>query len=115
MMRAATRIYSSFSCSPATTPPPSPPTIPSTSRATFFKSSENAKSGRHPKMAAAIILSKQRFIDFCQNSQRTRRGRCPHRPKGTIEFAVDFCIRSAFCRGDVGIAPYEKSASDSFS
>ncbi len=36
-----------------------------------------------------------------------RRGRCPHRPKGTIEFASDFRKNDSVCRVDVGIDPYE--------
>ena len=38
--------------------------------------------------------------------RNVRRGRCPHRPKGSYEFAEDFQKNGAFCRGDVGIAPY---------
>lgn len=106
MMRAATRIYSSFSCSPATTPPPSPPTIPSTSRATFFKSSENAKSGRHPKMAAAIITRIR--ADTCVGVDAHI---APAAQAAFTEILGEFV---ALQRGDVGIAPYEKSASVSF-
>ena len=40
--------------------------------------------------------------------RNVRRGRCPHRPKGSYEFAEDFRKNGAFCRGDVGIAPYAK-------
>ena len=35
-----------------------------------------------------------------------RGGRCPHRPKGTNEFAGEFRISGAFRRDDVGIVPY---------
>jgi len=38
----------------------------------------------------------------------TRRGRCPHRPKGTIEFAGDFRKIGLYRRVDVGIDPYER-------
>ena len=30
-------------------------------------------------------------------------------PLGSFEFAADFCINGAFCRGDVGIAPYNRT------
>lgn len=36
-----------------------------------------------------------------------RRGRCPHRPEGTNEFAGDFRKNGFIRRGDVGIVPYE--------
>ena len=36
-----------------------------------------------------------------------RRGRCPHRPVGTVEFAADFRKIGFVCRVDVGIDPYE--------
>ena len=35
-----------------------------------------------------------------------RRGRCPHRPKESGEFALDFRKIGVICRVDVGIAPY---------
>ena len=35
-----------------------------------------------------------------------RRGRCPHRPKGSYELTGDFRKNVADCRVDVGIAPY---------
>ena len=35
-----------------------------------------------------------------------RRGRCPHRPKGTAGFAEDFRKIGTVCRDDVGIVPY---------
>ena len=38
--------------------------------------------------------------------REVRRGRCPHRPDGTLEFAGDFRKISAFCRDDVGIVSY---------
>ena len=38
--------------------------------------------------------------------REVRRGRCPHRPKGTNEFAGEFRISGAFRRDDVGIVPY---------
>ena len=33
--------------------------------------------------------------------REVRRGRCPHRPKDTIEFAEDYRKNGAVCRGDV--------------
>ncbi len=38
--------------------------------------------------------------------RKVRRGRCPHRPKGTVEFAGDFRKNGFIRRGNVGIAPY---------
>ena len=51
------------------------------------------------------------FDSFIMDDQdefpnRVRRGRCPHRPKGTNEFAEDFRKNGLFCRVDVGIDPY---------
>ena len=40
-----------------------------------------------------------------------RRGRCPHRPKGTNEFAEDFRKNDLYRRVDVGIDPYGAAAS----
>ena len=36
------------------------------------------------------------------------RGRCLHRPKGSFEFAGDFCKNGVLCRVDAGIDPYNK-------
>ena len=38
--------------------------------------------------------------------QEVRRGRCPHRPKGSFEFAEDFRKNGFYRRVDVGIDPY---------
>ena len=38
--------------------------------------------------------------------QEVRRGRCPHRPKGSFEFAEDFRKSGLYRRVDVGIGPY---------
>ena len=48
----------------------------------------------------------QRAREDVTNFQAIRRGRCPHRPKRSYEFAGNFRKNGAVCRDDVGIAPY---------
>ena len=62
------------------------------------------KTGPTVLTAEPVIF--MQFSGMFDPFREVRRGRCPHRPDGTLEFAGDFRKICTFCRDDVGIVPY---------